>query len=189
MALAAAGGLGGVILFTRNCPTLDTVLTLTADARRLDPDLLVLVDHEGGRVHRLPEPFTRFPAAAVVGRAGDPALAAAVGRAMARELRAAGFDSGLTPVLDSLTDPGCTVIGDRAFGRDPEVVAACGIAFAGAAAGRGPDPGRQALPGARAEHRGLPRGLARDRRLEPRRSRPSSWSPSGGRSPRGARPS
>ena len=147
MALAGAGGLGGVILFTRNCPTLDTVLTLTADARRLDPDLLVLVDHEGGRVHRLPEPFTRFPAAAVVGRAGDPALAAAVGRAMARELRAAGFDSGLTPVLDSLTDPGCTVIGDRAFGHDPEVVAACGIAFASAALAEGLIPVGKHFPG------------------------------------------
>jgi beta-N-acetylhexosaminidase len=136
-----------VILFTRNCPTLDTVLSLTAEARQLDPDLLVLVDHEGGRVHRLPEPFTRFPAAAVVGRAGDPALAAAVGRAMARELRAAGFDSGLTPVLDCLTDPGCTVIGDRAFGRDPEVVAACGVAFVGAVLAEGLIPVGKHFPG------------------------------------------
>jgi beta-N-acetylhexosaminidase len=147
VALADAGGLGGVILFTRNCPDLDTVLSLTAAARRLDPDLLVLVDHEGGRVHRLPAPFTRFPAAAVVGRAGDPALAAAVGRAMARELRAAGFDSGLTPVLDCLTDPGCTVIGDRAFGRDPEVVAACGVAFVGALLAEGLIPVGKHFPG------------------------------------------
>jgi beta-N-acetylhexosaminidase len=136
-----------VILFTRNCPSLDTVLALTAEARRLDPDLLMLVDHEGGRVHRLPEPFTRFPAAAVVGRAGDPALAAAVGRAMARELRAAGFDSGLTPVLDCLTDPGCTVIGDRAFGRDPEVVAACGVAFVSGVLAEGLIPVGKHFPG------------------------------------------
>src|SRR4030095_14826019 len=57
-AQADRSGLGGIVLFTRNCPTLEIVLALTAEARRLDPDLLVLVDHEGGRVHRLPPPFT-----------------------------------------------------------------------------------------------------------------------------------
>jgi beta-N-acetylhexosaminidase len=66
---------------------------------------------------------------------------------MARELRAAGFDSGLTPVLDCLTDPGCTVIGDRAFGRDPEVVAACGVAFVGAALTEGLIPVGKHFPG------------------------------------------
>jgi beta-N-acetylhexosaminidase len=129
-ALAARHGLGGVILFARNCPSLDAVLALTAACRGLGPDVLVLVDHEGGRVHRLPPPFTRFPPPAVIGRAGDVALAGLVGRAMARELRAAGFDSGLSPVLDCLTEPASTVIGDRAYGADPELVAACGEAFA-----------------------------------------------------------
>src|SRR4029434_83603 len=128
IALAEQSGLGGVILFARNCPSLETVLALTTAARRLGPDalvmvyhergapvsagsrrslepvlaltpaarrlgpdVLVMVDHEGGRVHRLPAPFTRFPPAASVGRSGDPQLVAAVARAMARELRAAGF--------------------------------------------------------------------------------------------------
>jgi beta-N-acetylhexosaminidase len=147
VALAERAGLGGVVLFTRNCPTLEAVLALTAAARRLGPDVLVLVDHEGGRVHRLPPPFTRFPAAAVVGRAGDPALAAAVARAMARELRAAGFDSGLTPVVDCLTEAASTAIGDRAFGRDPELVAACGAAFVGAALAEGLIPVAKHFPG------------------------------------------
>jgi beta-N-acetylhexosaminidase len=147
IALAERAGLGGVVLFTRNCPSLETVLALTAAARRLGPDVLVLVDHEGGRVHRLPPPFTRFPAAAVVGRAGDPGLAAAVATAMARELRAAGFDSGLTPVLDCLTDPASTAIGDRAFAADPEVVAACGVAFVRAALAEGLLPVAKHFPG------------------------------------------
>jgi beta-N-acetylhexosaminidase len=147
VAMAESGGLGGVVLFTRNCPSLDTVLELTAAARRLGPDVLVLVDHEGGRVHRLPPPFTRFPSAAVVGRTGDPALAAAVATAMARELRAAGFDSGLTPVLDCLTDPASTAIGDRAFAADPEAVTACGVAFIGAALAAGLLPVAKHFPG------------------------------------------
>src|SRR5262249_5439285 len=86
-ALAERSVLGGGIRFARNWPGLEDVLALTAQARQLGPDVLVMVDHEGGRVHRLPEPFTRFPPAATVGRSGDPALVAAVARAMARELR------------------------------------------------------------------------------------------------------
>src|SRR3989442_12418411 len=87
VALAEQSGLGGIVLFARNCPSLEVVLALTAAARRLGPDILVMVDHEGGRVHRLPPPFTRFPSPATVGRSGDPRLAPVAGRAMAPELR------------------------------------------------------------------------------------------------------
>ena len=146
-ALAEEAGLGGVILFARNCPSLEAVLALTAAARGLGPDVLVMVDHEGGRVHRLPPPFTRFPPPAVVGRSGDPRLAAAVAGAMARELRAAGFDSGLAPVLDCLLDPASTVVGDRAFGAAPDAVAACGVAFVEAMLSEGLVPVAKHFPG------------------------------------------
>ncbi|HEY7139980.1 MAG TPA: beta-N-acetylhexosaminidase [Methylomirabilota bacterium] len=145
--LAADEGLGGIVLFARNCPSLDAVLTLTAAARGLGPDVLVLVDHEGGRVHRLPPPFTRFPPAATIGRTGKPALAARVATAMGRELRAAGFDSGLTPVLDCRTDPESTVVGDRAYAEDADLVAACGTAFVRAALAAGLVPVAKHFPG------------------------------------------
>ena len=141
------GGPGGIILFDRNCPTLEAVLSLTAAVRALGPDVLVMVDHEGGRVHRLPAPFTRFPPAAAVGRSGDPRLAAAVARAMARELRAAGFDSGLAPVLDCLLEPASTVIGARSFGTDPNAVAACGVAFVETMLAEGLIPVAKHFPG------------------------------------------
>lgn len=147
VALAAESGLGGIVLFARNCPSLEVVLGLTAAARALGPDVLVLVDHEGGRVHRLPAPFTRFPPAATIGRTGDAGLAAEVARAMARELRAAGFDSGLTPVLDCLTDPRSVAVGDRAYASDPDVVAACGAAFVRAALAEGLVPVAKHFPG------------------------------------------
>src|SRR2546422_1489930 len=125
-ALAEQSGLGGVVLLARTCPSLEAVLSLTAAARGLGPDVLVMVDHEGGRVHRLPPPFTRFPPAASIGRSGGPRLAAAVAKAMARELRAGGFDSGLAPVLHCLLDPANTLIRDRAFGTTAAPLAACG---------------------------------------------------------------
>jgi beta-N-acetylhexosaminidase len=145
--LAAEAGLGGIVLFTRNCPSLDIVLALTAAARGLGPDVLILVDHEGGRVHRLPPPFTRFPPAGTIGRTGNPELAGRVAHAMARELRAAGFDSGLTPVLDCSTEPGSVVVGDRAYAADPETVAACGTAFIQAALEEGLLPVAKHFPG------------------------------------------
>jgi beta-N-acetylhexosaminidase len=146
-ALAAGSGLGGIVLFARNCPSIETVLALTGAARALGPDVLVLVDHEGGRVHRLPPPFTRFPPAATIGRTGDPGLAAAAARAMARELRAAGFDSGLAPVLDCMTDPRSVVVGNRAYAWDPEAVAACGTAFISATLAEGLIPVAKHFPG------------------------------------------
>src|SRR2546425_542820 len=147
VALAEHAGLGGVVLFARNCPNLETVLALTAAPRKLGPDVLVLVDHAGGRVHRLPPPFTRFPPATAVGRSGDPHLAVAVARAMARELRAAGFDSGLAPVLDCLLNPANTVIDDRAFGTAPDIIAACGVAFVEALLSEGLVPVAKHFPG------------------------------------------
>lgn len=146
-ALAEQHGLGGVVLFARNLPTLEAVLRLTAEVRALGPDVLVLVDHEGGRVHRLPPPFTRFPPAAALGRAGDPELAGHVAGAMARELRAAGFDSGLGPVLDCLVEPRNPAIGDRAYAADPEVVAACGVAAVRAMLAEGLIPVAKHFPG------------------------------------------
>jgi beta-N-acetylhexosaminidase len=147
LALVEDGGPGGIILFDRNCPTLEAVLSLTAAARALGPDVFVMVDHEGGRVHRLPPPFTRFPPAAAVGRSGDLRLAATVARAMARELRAAGFDSGLAPVLDCSVEPASAVIGARAFAADPDVVAACGVAFIEASLAAGLIPVAKHFPG------------------------------------------
>src|SRR5262249_58607282 len=119
----------GVARSARSRPRLEAVIVLTAAARNLGPDVPVLGDHEGGGVHRLPAPFTRFPPPASIGRVGDPHLVATVATAMARELRAAGFVSGLAPVLDCLLNPANTVIGDRAFGTAPDVVAVCGAAF------------------------------------------------------------
>src|SRR5207249_4969881 len=157
VALAEQAGLGGVVLFARNCPSLEAVLALTAAARKLGPDVLILVDHEGGQVHRLPSPFTRFPPPAAVGRSGDPHLAVAVARAMARELRAAGFDSGLAPVLDCLLNPANMVIGDRAFGTAPDVVAACGVAFVEAMLSEGLVPVAKHFPGHGRTSAGVPR--------------------------------
>src|SRR5207249_11591975 len=124
---------GGVILFKRNIRSAEQLRRLVADIHATGAGVppLVALDHEGGRVDRLPHPpFTHFPPMALVGESGDTRLAEAVGRAMGRELRAVGIDLDFAPVLDVWSNPRNRVIGDRAFGTDPARVARLGVALA-----------------------------------------------------------
>lgn len=123
---------GGVILFRRNYQDPDALFRLCTEIHSLFPDHppLIAIDHEGGRVHRLAPPFTHFPPAARLGQARSVALARRVGQAMGEELRSVGIDLNFAPVLDVLTNPDNTVIGDRAFGADPHLVALLGCALA-----------------------------------------------------------
>jgi beta-N-acetylhexosaminidase len=126
---ALAAGLGGVILFRRNVQSPEQLCALTGalHAASRGP-LLVGVDQEGGRVLRLPPPFLPAPPAAALGAADDPALTQRLACAVGRELRAAGITWNLAPVLDVRSNPANTVIGDRAFGADPERVSRHGLA-------------------------------------------------------------
>jgi beta-N-acetylhexosaminidase len=119
---------GGLILFARNWEDRRQLLALTAEVKRLRPDLLICVDHEGGRVQRFKtDGFTALPPMRALGVQWmrDPmaaiAAAAAAGHVLAAELRACGVDLSFTPVLDLDHGPS-GVIGDRAFHRDARVV-------------------------------------------------------------------
>ncbi len=119
---------GGVILFARNFESAAQVKALVAEIRavRAGP-LLVCVDHEGGRVQRFKDGFTRIPPMRELGQQWDVDPLAACrqatewGATIGRELRAVGVDLSFTPVLDLDHGPS-GVIGDRAFHRDPRVV-------------------------------------------------------------------
>ncbi len=119
---------GGVILFARNFASPRQLAELTAAIHALrNPPLIIAVDHEGGRVQRFREGFTRIPPMRELGVIWDThpqrarALAEQAGWVLGAELRAYGVDLSFTPVLD--IDHGASgVIGDRAFHRDPQAV-------------------------------------------------------------------
>ncbi len=129
--LSASFDLGGVILFSRNVAEPAQVRELSREVASVGRDwpLWVSVDQEGGRVARLRRPFTEWPPMVTLGRSGDAALADAFGVALAAELRAVGINLDYTPVLDIHTNSKNPIIGDRAFGSTPEVVASCGAAL------------------------------------------------------------
>ena len=126
---------GGMILFTRNWRDRDQLTQLCAEIKALRPDLLICVDHEGGRVQRFrTDGFTHLPPMRALAQLwpkdgsvpGSGVLTAsnaatATGYVLASELRACGVDFSFTPVLD-LDWGESGVIGDRAFDRDPRVV-------------------------------------------------------------------
>lgn len=120
---------GGIVLFRRNLGTPEEIAALAAALHALPSRPLVAIDHEGGRVQRLAEPFTPFPAAALIGRTRDATLAHRIGRAMADELASVGIDLNFAPVLDVDSNPANPIIGDRAFGSDPLLVRDLGIAL------------------------------------------------------------
>jgi len=122
---------GGIILFSRNIKNPLQVAKLTTSLQALSKDgpLLIGVDQEGGRVSRLPPPFTQFPPARVYGQLNDIPLTYSAAEAMAKELTAVGINLDFAPVLDVDTNPDNPVIGDRAFGKTPLLVAEHGLAM------------------------------------------------------------
>jgi beta-N-acetylhexosaminidase len=126
-----ARGVGGVIHFARNVGTPGEVLELNRTIKSLAARPLVLaIDQEGGQVARLRNGFTELPPMRAVGAAGDATLARELGRLIARELRAVGFDMNYAPVLDIDTNPQNPIIAARSFGRTPELVTEMGLALA-----------------------------------------------------------
>ena len=119
---------GGLILFARNYASPEQLSSLCDEVHGLrSPPLVIAIDHEGGRVQRCRDGFTRLPPMRKLGElwesAPDDALKAAydVGYVLAAELRQCGVDLSFTPVLD-LDWARSGVIGNRAFHGDPAVV-------------------------------------------------------------------
>lgn len=125
---------GGLILFGRNYASVSQLTQLIAEIRAVRPDLIIAVDHEGGRVQRFRSEFTRLPPMRKLGewydRNPEAALNATrdIAYVLAIELRACGIDLSFAPVLD--LDWGHSgVIGDRSLHRNPDIVIALASAL------------------------------------------------------------
>jgi beta-N-acetylhexosaminidase len=128
-AFLRANSVRGVCLFRGNMVDAAQLSRLTAELRAIiGPQALIAIDQEGGAVVRstwVPAP----PAAMALGAADDLALARDVGAAVARAVRAMGFNWNFAPVLDLNNNPDNPVIAERSFGADPQRATALAMAW------------------------------------------------------------
>ena len=120
---------GGVILFGRNVESADQLADLTNELKALNGDnipLFLCVDQEGGRVDRMPPEVDDLPSAYdYIAGGGDPLER---GKVLSAQCAAFGFNLDFSTCLDIWSNPDNTVIGDRAYGSDPDTVTRAGLA-------------------------------------------------------------
>jgi beta-N-acetylhexosaminidase len=177
---------GAVILFARNFESRAQLVALTRSIHQLrTPQLLIAVDHEGGRVQRFrTDGFTALPSMGQIGNYWNTKpleamrMATDVGFVLGAELRACGVDLSFTPVLD--LDYGVSkVIGDRSFSRDPRVVAMLaraliqGLSLAGMSSCGKHFPGHGAV--AADSHHEIPRDPRSLKRILQEDAAPYEW--------------
>ena len=154
---------GGLILYGRNIAGAGQLVTLTNGLKALNGDgipLFLSIDQEGGGVDRMPPEVRRNPGAYCVGQTGSVPAAQSYGDVLAAECAAFGLNLDFAPVLDVWSNPGNTVIGQRAFSADARTVAGLGPAAARRMMDQGVIPAVKHFPGhgdtAVDSHVGLP---------------------------------
>jgi beta-N-acetylhexosaminidase len=121
-------GIGGVILFERNCRHPAQIVALVKELQEIASKkgpgipLSIAIDQEHGPVTRIKEGITPFPSAGNMGKMGESDLVRRSARIIGRELALMGITMNLAPVADLLLHPQNRVIGKRSYGRDPQIV-------------------------------------------------------------------
>ncbi len=138
----------GCVLFARDGESIEEARACSERVRAVSgAEPIVAIDQEGGRVARLRRGVEAMPSMMALGATGDEGLALRAGEATAHDLRRAGCTVDFAPVLDLALEPANTVIGTRAFGSDPLLVARLGAAFARGLRSGGIIPTYKHVPG------------------------------------------
>ena len=127
---------GGFIIFDKNIESRTQIMNFTAQMREVSKYLpFVAIDEEGGKVTRLAGSTDKgiyvktYRSMGAIGKTGDPANALEAGQTIGKYLKEYGFNLDFAPVADINTNPRNVIIGDRAFGSDPELAAKMVCAF------------------------------------------------------------
>lgn len=127
----------GFTLFKRNFTDADSMIMLCRElserARKSGYEIVLAVDQEGGRVFRLPEPFSKIPPMRTFGdyveKTGDVSVIFELGRILGTEVLTAGFNLDFAPVADVDLNEKNPIIGDRSFSKYPAIVSLCARAL------------------------------------------------------------
>ncbi|KWX69701.1 beta-N-acetylhexosaminidase [Paenibacillus jilunlii] len=142
---------GGIILYADNIKDLKGMVNLINALKKSNSanpaPLFMSVDQEGGKVSRMPKEYASIPSNGKVGRSNDTDAAGTMGKLLAREVLAAGFNMNFAPVLDINSNPDNPVIGDRSFGSSASIVSKLGVAEMNGIASEGVVPVVKHFPG------------------------------------------
>jgi len=111
--------IGGVLLFEHNFINNDQIKSLIESIKSVNSNLLIAIDHEGGRVQRFKEGFTSLPSFSSIGsiHITDHSLADEIaynsGYIAGYELKAIGVDLNFSPVVDLSSNS--NVLNSRTF--------------------------------------------------------------------------
>lgn len=125
---------GGIILYGKNMTSPNQTVQLTNQLKALNSkthnpvSLFLSVDQEGGKVDRMPSPILKIPSNATVGKTDDRQYSYDVGQVLGEESYRLGFNMDYAPVIDVITNPAKSAIGDRSFGSNPTIVGQLGTA-------------------------------------------------------------
>lgn len=122
---------GGFILFGENVKSSDQLLSLVNSLKSTNSKnnipLFISVDQEGGRVNRMPVEVKNLPSSQKIGKVNNEDFSYEIGNILGEEIKEFGFNMDFAPVLDINSNPKNSVIGDRSFGTNAEVVSKLGI--------------------------------------------------------------
>ncbi len=118
---------GGIVYFSKNFENRDQTIQMISNTQSYSKiPVFISVDEEGGRVSRLGSNSamgtTKHPPMKQIGDSKDTKKAYDVGKTLATELKALGFNVDFAPDADVLINASNTEIGDRSFGSDPALV-------------------------------------------------------------------
>ena len=123
--------IGGFILFGENVKNSNQLITLVNSLKSTNLKsklpLFLSIDEEGGRVSRMPAEFKKLPTNRVIGKANNENFSYKIGNTLGQEIKAFGFNMDFAPVLDINSNAKNTVIGDRSFGSNAQIVSKLGI--------------------------------------------------------------
>lgn len=143
---------GGFILFSENFKSFEQASKMITDVKSTSKiPMFISVDQEGGKVQRLKSltdsKVTIIPSMNLLGKTNDSVLSYEVGRVVGEELRVFDVNMDFAPVLDIYSNLENTVIGDRAFGGDSDIVTKMGLSFAEGLKSTGVIPVYKHFPG------------------------------------------
>jgi len=122
---------GGIVLFKHNVKNANQMLSLINSLKETNSvnkiPLFLAIDEEGGRVSRMPDEVMKIPASQRIGELNNSGLSYEIGSIIGEELTSFGLNMDFAPVLDVNSNPNNPVIGDRAFGNEPNLVKDLGV--------------------------------------------------------------